>query len=207
MNIKVLKPPELEDHDKPEQFKATPSDDIPRNKLTECLARGLQAYVQRMQKRESFYAEIIPISCKGWTPAPRENSTLCCVNNNSYLIGGQNHECNSEVARLTTSTYRPHWQNIDFSSNDGVQGRSRHTCVAYNNKIIIFGGCFMYNMQRESRESTNQVLVFDTAHNTYNPVSAKGINVVPRRDHCAALMGKYYYYFFRLVPSALTTPV
>lgn len=41
MNIKVLKAAEAEDHDKPEQFKATPSDDIPRNKLTECLARGL----------------------------------------------------------------------------------------------------------------------------------------------------------------------
>ena len=41
MKIKVLQPGESFDHDKPQQFKATPSDDIPRNKLTERLARGL----------------------------------------------------------------------------------------------------------------------------------------------------------------------
>lgn len=44
--------------DGPELFTAQPSDDIPRNKLTERLARGLQSYVQRMQKRESFFVEL-----------------------------------------------------------------------------------------------------------------------------------------------------
>jgi hypothetical protein len=39
-------------------FTANPADDIPRNKLTEKLARGLQSYVQRMQKREGFRAEV-----------------------------------------------------------------------------------------------------------------------------------------------------
>ena len=106
-NIRILAPPEKEDNDGPEQFKANPCDDIPRNKLTECLARGLQAYVQIMQKRESFYAEIVPIKVKNWTPAPRENSTLCQVNDNCYLVGGQNHECNNEIARLLTSKYAP----------------------------------------------------------------------------------------------------
>ena len=47
-NIRILPLPETDDKDGPEQFKATPCDDIPRNKLTEGLARGLQAYVQRM---------------------------------------------------------------------------------------------------------------------------------------------------------------
>ena len=138
--------------------------------MTESLARGLQAYVQRMQKRESFYAEITTLNLKGWTPAPRENSTLCCVNNNAYLVGGQNHECNNEVARLMTTSYRPYWENIDYSSIDGIIGRNRHSCVVIGNKIVIFGGCFMYSMQREARESTNQVLVYDTMYNTYNPV-------------------------------------
>lgn len=99
-----------------------------------------------MQKRESFYAEITPVNTKGWIPAPRENSTLSCVNNNCYLIGGQNHECNNEVARLMTSSYRPAWENLDYSSIDGVIGRNRHTSVVFGNKIVIFGGCFMYSM-------------------------------------------------------------
>lgn len=49
--IRVLTPPSDNDDDKPELFAARPSEEIPRNKLTENLARGLQAFVQRMQKK------------------------------------------------------------------------------------------------------------------------------------------------------------
>jgi len=71
-------------------FTAQPSDDIPRNKLTEKLARGLQSFVQRMQKRESFYAELtmIELPITSWAPAPREYSTLAYANEKAYLIGG-----------------------------------------------------------------------------------------------------------------------
>ena len=44
-NIKMMDPPSEEDDDGPELFVAQPTDDIPRNKLVEKLARGLQAYV------------------------------------------------------------------------------------------------------------------------------------------------------------------
>ena len=37
-----------EDLDSRALFQAQPTDDIPRNKLVEKLARGLQSYVQRM---------------------------------------------------------------------------------------------------------------------------------------------------------------
>jgi hypothetical protein len=43
--VKVLEPLQDSDDDGPELFTAQPSDDIPRNKLTEKLARGLQSYV------------------------------------------------------------------------------------------------------------------------------------------------------------------
>lgn len=39
-------------------FTANPAEDIPRNKLTEKLARGLQSYVSRLQKREGFRVEV-----------------------------------------------------------------------------------------------------------------------------------------------------
>ena len=110
-----------------------------------------------MQKRYSFYAELQPVKVKGWVPAPREASTVTCVNNDCYLVGGQNHGCNDEVAVLMTSEYTPYWRNLNFSSNEHIQGRSRHTSVAYEaaGKVFVFGGCFMYDMQRESRECTN----------------------------------------------------
>lgn len=41
-----------------EQFTANPADDVPKNKLIDKLVRGLQHYIQRMQKRESFRLEV-----------------------------------------------------------------------------------------------------------------------------------------------------
>ena len=58
-HIKMVDPGSDDEDDGPELFIAQPTDDIPRNKLVEKLARGLQAYVQRMQKRESFFVTVI----------------------------------------------------------------------------------------------------------------------------------------------------
>lgn len=46
--VKILDRQAESDDEGPELFTAQPSDDIPRNKLTEKLARGLQHFVQRM---------------------------------------------------------------------------------------------------------------------------------------------------------------
>ena len=86
--LKWLEPSGDDDLDGPELFTAQPSDDIPRNKLTERLARGLQSYVQRMQKRESFFAELAHIKLQNWLPAPREYSSMVTVGTQIYLIGG-----------------------------------------------------------------------------------------------------------------------
>ena len=43
--MKVIEPSSDEGDEGPELFIAQPTDDIPRNKLVERLARGLQAYV------------------------------------------------------------------------------------------------------------------------------------------------------------------
>jgi hypothetical protein len=55
--VLYIEPEESED-DAGGAFTANPADDIPRNKLTEKLARGIQTFVQRMQKREGFRAEV-----------------------------------------------------------------------------------------------------------------------------------------------------
>lgn len=74
-------------------FTANPADDIPRNKLTEKLARGIQTYVQRMQKREGFRAEVrVQSQGNSWVPPPRESATLTSCGKTSYMIGGMNSE-------------------------------------------------------------------------------------------------------------------
>lgn len=58
---KYVEPGSSDEENGPELFIAQPTDDIPRNKLVEKLARGLQAYIQRMQKRDSFYVTVVKL--------------------------------------------------------------------------------------------------------------------------------------------------
>jgi len=48
----------------------------------------------------------------------------------------------------------------------------------------------MYHHQREVRECTDQVLTFDTNMNILSPVMTKGLHILARKDHCAAIIGK-----------------
>ena len=195
---KVIDPQSDTDDDGPELFIAQPTDDIPRNKLVEKLARGLQAYVQRMQKRESFYVTVVKLDSYNWQPAPRECATLVSIKNKAFLLGGLNYDANREVAQLKLKGLEfddiehcePDWQNINFTQNEAIQGRCRHTSCAFDEKIFSFGGCFMFNRKRQVRECTNQVTYFDTLEKRYNVVRTKGINVLPRKDHQAAIFGQ-----------------
>jgi len=54
----IYKHTESSDEEENEQFMVNPSDDIPKNKLVDKLVRGLQSYIQRMQKRESFRIDV-----------------------------------------------------------------------------------------------------------------------------------------------------
>lgn len=58
--------------DNEEKFIAKPSDDLPKNRLIEQLAKGLTVYVQRMQKRHSYFLTVKKMDTTMYTPAPRE---------------------------------------------------------------------------------------------------------------------------------------
>lgn len=146
-----------------------------------------------MQKRESFYAELteIPVEGNKWLPAPREYSTLCYCNRRSYLVGGQNYDTNREVAELDHAPYdyMTSWKNMNYSSNEKIQGRCRHSACVHKEKMYIFGGSYMYNRKRQVRECTAQVMVYDTEARSLNILKTKGVSVQPRKDHCAAIYG------------------
>ena len=48
----------------------------------------------------------------------------------------------------------------------------------------------MFNRKRQVRECTNQVTVYDTIDKKYTIMKTKGLNVVPRKDHHAAIFGQ-----------------
>jgi len=150
-----------------------------------------------MQKRESFYVTVVKMPIYNWQPAPRECASLTAVNHRAYLLGGLNFDANREVAQLRIrglegeeiDNAEPEWKNIQYSSIEAIQGRQSHTSCAFDNKIYSFGGCFMFNRKRQVRECTNQVTVYDTIDRKYSILKTKGLNVVPRKDHHAAIFG------------------
>lgn len=107
----------MEEDDAAGAFVATPADDIPRNKLTEKLTRGIQSFVQRMQKREGFRAEIrTQAHGKQWVPPPRENATLTACGYSAYMIGGMNQEPIKEIVRARVMGDTVHWERVNFQS-------------------------------------------------------------------------------------------
>ena len=112
--------PDTDEEASTEVFQAQPNESLPKNRLIEKLANGLTHFVQRMQKRESFYLTVKKIRTTKWTPAPRECSTLTFVNYSAFLLGGLNYDVNREVAKLNITNLgtdeldevRPEWENI-----------------------------------------------------------------------------------------------
>lgn len=93
----VQKPDDSSEEEETEQYIVNPADDVPKNKLVDKLVRGLQLYISRMQKRESFRLNVtIPFDSKTM-PAPRECATLTTVGFSMYLIGGLNYDACREI--------------------------------------------------------------------------------------------------------------
>jgi hypothetical protein len=79
---------------------------------------------------------------------------------------------------------------MDYDTAESINGRCRHTSCTFEDKIYSFGGCFMFNRKRQIRECTNQVIVYDTINHKHYIQKTKGINVMARKDHHAAIFGQ-----------------
>jgi hypothetical protein len=153
-----------------------------------------------MIKRESFYVTVKRIPNTKWTPAPRECATLTFVNYSAFLLGGLNYDVSKDIAQLNLtrmgdSDYeqeqnQPKWKNVEYTTNDLNLGRCRHTSVTYDDKIFSFGGCFMFNKKRMIRECSKEMTIYNVALNSYQITRTKGVQVLARKDHHAAIFGK-----------------
>lgn len=178
--------PEESEDDQGGAFTANPADDIPRNKLTEKLARGIQTFVQRMQKREGFRAEIrVQPQGKSWVPPPRESASLTSCSGSAYMIGGMNCEPVKEVVQAKVVADQVEWSKVHFYSQEQIQGRQCHSTIQYQNKLFVFGGCFQFNRKRMVRECTNQVLEYDLTAGTIEVLKCKGVSIGSRKNHSA----------------------
>jgi hypothetical protein len=109
-----------------------------------------------MQKREGFRVHVsVQPEGKGWTPAPRECATLTNHENSLYMIGGMGYEPIKEIVEARILSDSVNWARTEFKSQEVIQGRQCHSTILYQDKLYIFGGCFMFSTKRQVRECTN----------------------------------------------------
>ena len=87
---------------------------------------------------------------------------MTTVGYSMYMIGGLNYDTCKEIIRAKINGGQVIWERVPYTSTEAVVGRQCHSAAAYNHRIYIFGGCFMFNQKRQVRECTNQLLEFDT---------------------------------------------
>lgn len=101
------------------------------------------------------------------------------------MIGGMNTEPIKEIARARIMGDTMAWEKVAFSSLEVIQGRQCHSAISYQGKIVVFGGCFMFNRKRQVRECTNQVVEYDCNYLTINILKTKGVSIGVRKNHSA----------------------
>ena len=119
----VYKDAESTDGDGEDEFTASPAEDIPRNRLVDKLVRGLQAYIQRMQKRESYRIDVKDVFDQRWMPAPRECATMTTCGYKLYMIGGLNYDACREIVQAKIIGDSIHWERVPYTSTEQILGR------------------------------------------------------------------------------------
>jgi len=72
-----------------------------------------------------------------------------------YMIGGMNNEPIKDISKAKIMGDSISWEKAQFTSQEVIQGRQCHSAIQYQGKIVVFGGCFMFNRKRQVRECTN----------------------------------------------------
>ncbi|CDW78242.1 kelch motif family protein [Stylonychia lemnae] len=164
---------------------------MPKNKLMMQMQQGIQQLVQKVKKRESYLIECFRVEDPYWNPPPRESGCLVQSNHKSYLIGGLNYETSKDVPQLRIVGDHVQWLKSDYESQEKLEGRLQHTAVAFKDKILIFGGCYMYNKKRQQRDCINQVVIYDPQEKTMSVLKTSGISIQPRRRKNMIVYGGY----------------
>ena len=107
-----------------------------------------------------------------------------------FMIGGLNFDTCKDIVSAKINGGSIIWERVPYTSTELVQGRQCHTACAFNAKIYIFGGCFMFNPKRQTRECTNQLLEFDTYGRSISQLKTTGFSAGARKNHCATIFNK-----------------
>jgi len=59
-----------------------------------------------------------------------------------------NYETTKDIPEVRIVGEHISWAKFDYESKEKLEGRLQHTALNFRDKIMIFGGCYMYNKKR-----------------------------------------------------------
>ncbi|KAI0756782.1 hypothetical protein C8Q80DRAFT_1224263 [Daedaleopsis nitida] len=138
------------------------------------------------------------ISVDGLAPSGRIGHSVVMVGPRIYIFGG---EADGELFNdlwcfdLSTLVSKPAWEQLELPTKSSSSKpspkparRTGHTCVAYRNELIVFGGT-------DGRYHYNDTWAFDFSSKTWSELSCTGYIPCQREGHAAALVDDIMYVF------------
>lgn len=129
-------------------------------------------------------------------PPPITNHTSTVYGDKMYLFGGSTMECENQMLySLDLNKYQ--WQLIKPKAAQNNESnfpitREEHTCVVYNDSMVIFGG-FAFG------ERTNSMFKYNFKQNTWEMIKSKNQPPCERAGHSAVIRmddnGDHMYIF------------
>ena len=125
--------------------------------------------------------------CKGDLPSSQEYSQLCFIHNKIYLQEscGRKGDCSLrelDPCRLT-------WRLVQ--ALDTPKSRLGFVCVAYRNKIVLYGGSRAPSKSQAHRRFPHKLYIYSCEAARWNRYPGKGSVPVSRRNHAGAVIGRY----------------
>ncbi|KAI0785082.1 galactose oxidase [Abortiporus biennis] len=143
---------------------------------------------------------LLNIDTREWTqvrtvgpvPSGRYGHTMCTIGTSLYLFGGQDgNNFFNDAWRFELHTLKtfPRWQPIKPRLQSPLpERRTNHTCISYDNGIIIFGGT-------DHKYHYNDTWHFDPDDATWSKLDCVGYLMSPREGHAAAQSKGFMYVF------------
>ena len=108
----------------------------------------------------------------GSLPDAREGLTAAMLpNDNLYMFGGFSRGLYNDIRTVNVTTQK--WEMIQTPYNTSPEPRFAHTMIAYDKKLVVFGGAGNYMQSIKMRVSFNDLYIFDTRREEWIRVPEK----------------------------------
>lgn len=101
---------------------------------------------------------------EGHIPEAREGAAMVVINRRIFLFGGLSRELYNDIRMLRTDNWCWSQVNINEGSELPPEPRLGHVMLPFKHKLVIYGGCGIFDKTLRIRQCFSRVHIFDTGN-------------------------------------------